>query len=186
MRVILIRGCVSWNSKKSDEFPVSSGVRQGGVLSPILFTVYIGLSLRGRVLVATVTSTSLVPFVMQMTWHPPSTLRLMLNTCSSFATSHNLIFNDLFGSPVLLKPFQPAFFNSRDIQVTNSVVISFILAFQIMKTFVCGNILPVKLIAYYIRSLAVALVLRPSLSLTFAYLFMDPVYSPCIKIFRDF
>ena len=34
------RMCVSWNSKKSDEFPVPNGIRQGGVLSPILFTVY--------------------------------------------------------------------------------------------------------------------------------------------------
>ena len=33
--------CVSWNSKKSNEFNVSNGVRQGGVLSPILFIVYI-------------------------------------------------------------------------------------------------------------------------------------------------
>ena len=33
------RMCVSWNSKKCDEFPVSNGVRQGGVLSPIF--VYI-------------------------------------------------------------------------------------------------------------------------------------------------
>ena len=27
--------CVYWNSKKSDEFPVSNGVRQGGVFSLI-------------------------------------------------------------------------------------------------------------------------------------------------------
>ena len=33
--------CVSWNGKFSNKFSVSNGVRQGGVLSPILFTVYI-------------------------------------------------------------------------------------------------------------------------------------------------
>ena len=52
-----------------------------------------------------------------------------------------------------------------------------------MKTFVCGKILLVKLFACYIHSLAVALVLRPSFSLAFARLFMDPIYGPCIKIF---
>ena len=30
-----------WNKKLSDKFSVSKGVRQGGVLSLILFTVYI-------------------------------------------------------------------------------------------------------------------------------------------------
>ena len=33
--------CVSWNGQFSNKFSVSNGVRQGGVLSPILFTVYI-------------------------------------------------------------------------------------------------------------------------------------------------
>ena len=33
--------CVLWNSHKSRYFNVSNGVKQGGVLSPILFTVYI-------------------------------------------------------------------------------------------------------------------------------------------------
>ena len=35
------RTCVSWNSNKSEKFPVSNGVRQDKVLLPILFTVYI-------------------------------------------------------------------------------------------------------------------------------------------------
>ena len=33
------RMCVRWGNTLSDSFPVSNGVRQGGVLSPILFTI---------------------------------------------------------------------------------------------------------------------------------------------------
>ena len=32
---------IRWNGILSSPFPVTIGVRQGGVLSPILFTVYI-------------------------------------------------------------------------------------------------------------------------------------------------
>ena len=32
---------VRWLGKSSDHFEVSNGVRQGGVLSPILFTIYL-------------------------------------------------------------------------------------------------------------------------------------------------
>ena len=35
------RVSISWNSSLSDKFSITNGVRQGGVLSPILFTVYI-------------------------------------------------------------------------------------------------------------------------------------------------
>ena len=31
---------VLWNSSISEKFSISNGVRQGGVLSPILFTIY--------------------------------------------------------------------------------------------------------------------------------------------------
>ena len=33
--------CVRWNNSVSDSFHVSNGVRQGGVLSPMLFAVYV-------------------------------------------------------------------------------------------------------------------------------------------------
>ena len=33
--------CVRWNSSVSDSFHVLNGVRQGGVLSPMLFAVYV-------------------------------------------------------------------------------------------------------------------------------------------------
>ncbi len=32
---------VNWDGANSDEFPASRGVRQGGILSPILFAIYI-------------------------------------------------------------------------------------------------------------------------------------------------
>ena len=32
--------CVKWNSKNSTDFPVSNGVKQGAVISPILFSAY--------------------------------------------------------------------------------------------------------------------------------------------------
>ena len=35
------RATVLWNGSLSHKFSISNGVRQGGVLSPILFTIYI-------------------------------------------------------------------------------------------------------------------------------------------------
>ena len=33
--------CVKWGNKTSESFGVSNGVRQGGILSPLLFNVYV-------------------------------------------------------------------------------------------------------------------------------------------------
>ena len=35
--------CVKWNSKNSTDFSVSNGVKQGAVISPILFSAYIDI-----------------------------------------------------------------------------------------------------------------------------------------------
>jgi len=63
--------CVSWNGVKSPQFIIQNGVRQCGIISPILFCVYIDSLLQrlcecgvgcyiGRVL--------LVPWPMRMMW----------------------------------------------------------------------------------------------------------------------
>ena len=35
--------CVKWNSKNSSDFTVSNGVKQGAVISPILFSTYMDI-----------------------------------------------------------------------------------------------------------------------------------------------
>ena len=89
---------VRWGNSLSDGFP--NGVRQGGVLSPILFTIYIdnllgdlcklgvGCHWDSLFAVAVCYADDLV-----LLTPSPSALRVMLNCCESFAISHGLKFN---------------------------------------------------------------------------------------------
>ena len=89
-----------WNGSLSGTFSASNGVKQGGVLSPLLFTVYldqlilafkelgIDCHLNGMFVGAFIYAddvTLLAPTSM--------TLKAMLKTCTDFAASHNLLFN---------------------------------------------------------------------------------------------
>ena len=91
---------VRWSHNFSDPFPTTNGVRQGGVLSPILFTIYIDDLLRSlevsgigcfwkHYYVGSVCYADDIALLAPS----PSALRSMLDTCISFAEHHHLTFN---------------------------------------------------------------------------------------------
>ena len=91
---------VKWKSSLSSSFGVSNGVRQGGVLSPILLTVYIdelllelekagvGCYWRHHFVGAVCYADDVALLAPS-----PSALRLILDTCRRVANSLSLIFN---------------------------------------------------------------------------------------------
>ncbi len=91
---------VRWNGHDSEEFTVTNGVKQGGVLSPILFTVYIDslvseLEKSGRGCYWGSFFVGALCYADDLTIPAPSpdVLRKMLQTCESFANAHHIRFN---------------------------------------------------------------------------------------------
>ena len=91
---------VRWNNEYSDSFGVSNGVKQGGVLSPILFCIYIDnllMSLKKNDIGCHVGSHFCGAFGYAddiMLLSPSvSGLQNMLDCCSEFASTYNVKFN---------------------------------------------------------------------------------------------
>ena len=91
---------VRWGSTLSNGFNVSNGVRQGGILSPYLFSLYIDGLLEeladsgvgcfwGSLFVGAVAYADDVVLLAPCT----SALRCMLNICNTSASQHGLLFN---------------------------------------------------------------------------------------------
>ena len=94
------KSSVLWNKTLSEKFSVSNGVRQGGVLSPILFIVYIDellIRLQSQAVGChwSYYFAGAFGYADDIVLLAPSAsaLRLMLNTCCQFATDYNLAFN---------------------------------------------------------------------------------------------
>ena len=91
---------VQWGSCLSRGFSVSNGVRQGGVLSPYLFAVYLDglleeLSNSGVGCYWGFSFVGALAYADDIVLLAPcaSALRCMLNICNNFATEHGLTFN---------------------------------------------------------------------------------------------
>ena len=88
------------NSVLSETFNTSNGLKQGGVLSLLLFTIYLDqliLSLKDLVVRYHLNGMFVGAFSYadDVTLLAPTNmaLKVMLNTCTEFAASHNLLFN---------------------------------------------------------------------------------------------
>ena len=91
---------VRWNGKKSHRFPVSNGVRQGAVSSPILFCVYVddlikklrksglGCKIGGKYLGVAVYADDI--FLISASRNG---LQSIVNICPTFAENSNLKFS---------------------------------------------------------------------------------------------
>ena len=91
--------CVKWGNATSDVFTVTNGLRQGGILSPILFNMYfdcLSLNLSASNFGCKFVDKTVNHLMYaDLTLLAPSAkgLQTLLNTCETYANTHEMVFN---------------------------------------------------------------------------------------------
>ena len=92
--------CVLWNGAYSSKFPIKNGVKQGGILSPVLFCIYID-GLLQRLASSHVGCYIGLNFLGALAYADdivllaptPSAIRMLLKVCDEYAQEYSIIFN---------------------------------------------------------------------------------------------
>ena len=103
--------CVKWGNSTSAFFFTGNGVRQGGILSPRLFTFYLddlSLHLKSVNIGCFIDDVCVNHFFyaddMCILAPSPSGLKLLLDICASYGTSHDIIFHPVKSQCMVFRP----------------------------------------------------------------------------------
>ena len=151
--------CVRWGSNMSALFNVSNGVRQGGIMSPILFNLYmndlsqslsaskVGCNINGLFinhLLYADDSCLLAP--------SPSALQKLLRICEEFANSNCVIFNETKTKCMVVKPkglsrlYVPSVF-------LNGKALNYVNEQKYLGVFICHDLSDDRDISRHVRGL---------------------------------
>jgi len=104
---------IMWNGVFSERFLVKNGVKQGGVLSPVLFYIYIdGLlerlarSQTGRTVDAVYVGALAYADDILVLAPTPSDMRLLLQICDNYAKEYNITFNASKSNCMYIPPYK--------------------------------------------------------------------------------
>ena len=126
-----IRGEVKWENCKSDIFDIKNGVKQGGVLSPVLFTMYIDCLIdrvekKGIGCHVGNRNVSIFVYADDIILLSPTfgAMKALLNTCESFGQEFGLRFNISKSEVILFGKFHNVpdlALNNKNIQIKNKI-----------------------------------------------------------------
>ena len=102
---------IQWGNSLSAPFNVTNGVRQGGILSPILFNVFIdelSEQLQGKTFGCHVNSECFNHLIYAddtvLLAPSPAALQKLIDVCNTYVSSHDLVFNVAKSKCLVVKP----------------------------------------------------------------------------------